>query len=479
MKFLSLFFLLLLFEPIDSKAQQINSRLKPITTVKHLFTNAKELPDHYKRDSQPEIFQNSLKYQYNNHLNINEERLKVNDKMFRPVIMIADTVNKDTYTYDNNNLLTDLFQVLENGVWENYSRDTFNYDKNGNKLSDLYEDWVNGTWVNYSRLTHTYDNDGNRLTDLFERWKNGAWVISSKYTYTYDTKGNELAYLHETWTNGGWENSSKETYTYDNSGNELTWTYEQWSNGAWINSARGTHTYDTTGKELIYLRENWSNGIWENYSKGTHTYNTKENTLVDLTEVWQDSAWKNYFRDTYTYDNNGNELSYLNEKWTNNAWGNDSKMTYTYDSYGNAIKGESFWWMDGNWEYFRSELSLSYNNGTDYIYPICSIATVEYETVITDVQNPKPTAHEFSLSQNYPNPFNPRTSIKFSIPKRAYVNLSIYNSMGQEVANLVSQDMNAGAYSTEWNALGFASGIYFYRIIADNFSETKKLLLLK
>ncbi len=85
----------------------------------------------------------------------------------------------------------------------------------------------------------------------------------------------------------------------------------------------------------------------------------------------------------------------------------------------------------------------------------------------------------YSLSQNYPNPFNPSTTIQFSLPKASYVTLNIYNSIGQEVAQLVSKQMNPGTYSTEWNASGFASGVYYYRLEAGSYVETKKLVLLR
>jgi hypothetical protein len=90
-----------------------------------------------------------------------------------------------------------------------------------------------------------------------------------------------------------------------------------------------------------------------------------------------------------------------------------------------------------------------------------------------------PFHKDYFLEQNYPNPFNPCTSIKFSLPKASHVKLSIYNSLGQEVSNLISQDMIAGIHSIDWNASSFASGVYYYRIVAGNFIDTKKLLLLK
>jgi WD40 repeat protein len=85
----------------------------------------------------------------------------------------------------------------------------------------------------------------------------------------------------------------------------------------------------------------------------------------------------------------------------------------------------------------------------------------------------------FSLSQNYPNPFNPNTTIRFSLPKTTYVTLNIFNTLGQVVTQLVSQYMSAGTYTTEWNASGFASAVYYYRLEAGSFIETKKLILLR
>jgi hypothetical protein len=85
----------------------------------------------------------------------------------------------------------------------------------------------------------------------------------------------------------------------------------------------------------------------------------------------------------------------------------------------------------------------------------------------------------FSLSQNYPNPFNPATTIKFDIPKEVDVTLKIYDALGSEVATIVNEKMEPGYYRYEWNAAKYASGVYFYRLIAGSFISTKKLMLLK
>ena len=89
------------------------------------------------------------------------------------------------------------------------------------------------------------------------------------------------------------------------------------------------------------------------------------------------------------------------------------------------------------------------------------------------------TPTKYSLSQNYPNPFNPATTIKFAIPEETKVTVSIYNQLGEKVATLVNEKLEAGNHTAIWNAGNFASGIYFYEIRTERFSAVKKLLLLK
>jgi len=85
----------------------------------------------------------------------------------------------------------------------------------------------------------------------------------------------------------------------------------------------------------------------------------------------------------------------------------------------------------------------------------------------------------FSLTQNYPNPFNPSTKISFSIPKSEFVSLKVFNSVGQEVESLLNKKLEPGSYDINFNAGKLSSGIYFYRFVAGNFAETKKMILLR
>lgn len=98
-------------------------------------------------------------------------------------------------------------------------------------------------------------------------------------------------------------------------------------------------------------------------------------------------------------------------------------------------------------------------------------------TGIEPVSNEIPEG--FSLSQNYPNPFNPSTTIRFSIPARSNVELIVFNSAGQEVARPVNEELNAGSYEYKFDAGKLSSGVYFYRLVTDDFTQTRKMVLVR
>jgi hypothetical protein len=87
--------------------------------------------------------------------------------------------------------------------------------------------------------------------------------------------------------------------------------------------------------------------------------------------------------------------------------------------------------------------------------------------------------NEYKLYQNYPNPFNPATNITFSLPEDALVELSIYNSLGELVTKLINREFEAGFHKVEFNLSNYASGLYYYRIVTNDFADTKKMLLMK
>ena len=115
---------------------------------------------------------------------------------------------------------------------------------------------------------------------------------------------------------------------------------------------------------------------------------------------------------------------------------------------------------------------------------IQNIATIKYSQPIGIKPILSEVPNKFSLFQNYPNPFNPVTKIKFSLPtvgqRHAFdVRLIVYDILGREVAVLVNEQLSPGTYEVSFDGSNLPSGVYFYKLITEGFSETKKMVLLK
>ena len=104
---------------------------------------------------------------------------------------------------------------------------------------------------------------------------------------------------------------------------------------------------------------------------------------------------------------------------------------------------------------------------------------LKYNGVVSGVYSENNTVYDFKLFQNYPNPFNPVTIIRFRIKDSRYVTLKVYDVLGKEIETLVNEKKSPGTYEVTFDGSTLASGIYFYRMDAGNFIETKKMLIIK
>jgi len=115
--------------------------------------------------------------------------------------------------------------------------------------------------------------------------------------------------------------------------------------------------------------------------------------------------------------------------------------------------------------------------GSDY-------TTIKYNQLVSINGNINEFPNSFSLYQNYPNPFNPVTKIRFDIPSvgAQYIEplqLKVYDIIGREVATLVNEQLKPGTYEVEWDGSAYASGVYFYSLISENYFKTNKMILLR
>ncbi|MDP3831827.1 MAG: T9SS type A sorting domain-containing protein, partial [Ignavibacteriaceae bacterium] len=124
-------------------------------------------------------------------------------------------------------------------------------------------------------------------------------------------------------------------------------------------------------------------------------------------------------------------------------------------------------------------------NTNDNYVEVSAVNEFSYWT-LSGTNNPLPVENEtseipknFSLHQNYPNPFNPSTNIRFDLPRAAFVNISVYNIIGQKVTELVNHNIEAGIQNISFNAEKFPSGVYIYKLTSTEYSFTRKMNLLK
>lgn len=119
------------------------------------------------------------------------------------------------------------------------------------------------------------------------------------------------------------------------------------------------------------------------------------------------------------------------------------------------------------------------NGGTEFKYRLKQIDFDGQYEYSPEVEVNLEVPANFSVKQNFPNPFNPTTKIEFSLPLDNNVEIKVFNVLGMEVATLLNEHRQAGTHTVEFNASNLSSGIYFYKLVSGNYSEIKKMILLR
>jgi hypothetical protein len=242
------------------------------------------------------------------------------------------------------------------------------------------------------------------------------------------------------WMNNEWVTTGQDIYTYDGE-NCIELLMQSWVNGAWETTHKTTFEYDAEGNNTVSISETWMMGILITskeictFDQGLRITALRQNLegtdWVDASsEQWTGAEWVYNMQGIYTYDANGNNTEVLTQNWENNAWVNFMKLTYNYQQ-------------------------------------------------STDVEENINSIKDFILFNNYPNPFNPSTVISYQLPISSYITLKVFDVLGNEIATLVNEEKPAGSYQVEFNVVDLPSGLYLYKIQAGNYSETKKMLMIK
>ena len=264
--------------------------------------------------------------------------------------------------------------------------------------------------------------------------------------------------------------------------------------------------------EIYYKRSTNGGASWDGVSRLTNDPDESYNPDISVTGANVHIVWVEYLsgsREIYYKRSTDNGLNWdAGIRLTNNSALSDFPAVISSGSYVHTAWTDD---RDGNWEiyYKRStDGGATWNNSftrltndpeESKVPSICITGSAIHvlwsdkrlgapelfyrrnstgnPVGITGTNSEIPS--EFSLLQNYPNPFNPVTNIKFSIPKTGLVKLTVYDASGREAAILFNGELSAGSYNYDFDASQLASGVYFYKLESNDFSQTKKMMLVK
>jgi hypothetical protein len=391
-------------------------------------------------------------------------------------------------------------------------------DRKNNVFITGYSAETGGSGHDFTTLK--YDSAGNLIwAKHYDGFLNGSDRAAK---IKLDT--NAKVYVTGTVDNGGLKDYA--TIKYDSSGN-FNWAklYNGGSNGNDYSVGLGisksaidiyvTGYSDTTGGSDFVTIKYDSSGqvIWRDKHNGSGNGNDYASQIeVDFSG--------NIIVAGTTYGGDTNKQEYTTIKyfpggtrdWTNvlnSSFNDNDSITAMHINHINCIyitgtsKGNvnrdfyTVLYNTAGWTHWENRV-VSFGNGDDVPYAIKSAGSdatitgsrdlnpsLDYYTFMYGgiIDNIGVISYEapgsFSLHQNYPNPFNPSTKIRFAVQKFSPVNISVYDVMGREVENLLQRELTPGTYEIEWSASKFTSGIYFYRFTASDFTEIKKMILLK
>ena len=246
---------------------------------------------------------------------------------------------------------------------------------------------------------------------------------------------------------------------------------------------------------------------WEWYSNiDSSTYSDSITNVVEKDDGSTDVYMHNSLKPRYNVKSNGNVYQYFGNSL--NIWYDltvspgDTFYTKIYSEeyyvtvdstewkiYGENSKIRIFRWIDVKYQSYSSTQAVSDKFGlcsteswlgplNDYVIG-CKINGKTYGTLVSIKDNNLGMTNTFQLYQNYPNPFNPNTTIQYSINKSGFVNISVYNLLGEKISTLVNEYKTNGSYIVSFNGKNLSSGIYFYKISSNGRNQILKMELLK
>ncbi|NWF49917.1 MAG: T9SS type A sorting domain-containing protein [Ignavibacteriaceae bacterium] len=342
-----------------------------------------------------------------------------------------------------------------------------------------FSNWFNGQWIISDKRTNTYNSYGKLKSVLWE-WFNASlqvWLNDAKDEYNYDSIGNMNLHLHLDFNGQEFENDFKNEFYYVNENNLVSSVSFDWDDSIWVNRSKSFYTYTTGNLNDTTFFQIWVNNQWINYQMNVFEYNEKLNVITNLVKRWVDNNWLNFGKGSFEYDANNNCVQEIWVIANNNSWENWFRIFYEYDENNNLIHLFGEEWLNGQW--VPEDEPLRVINPDGILIGFLAKEIFLYYSLPTSIGNEKNIVTGSKLFQNYPNPFNPLTTISYQIKEQGFVQLKVYNLLGQEIVTLVNEEMPSGIYETLLDASNLPSGVYIYSLRVNDFVQNNKMTLLK
>jgi hypothetical protein len=303
------------------------------------------------------------------------------------------------------------------------------------------------SWGTDTRLTNNFAESANPSVTVSGSLVHVTWRDYRDWNY-------EIYYKCSTDSGVNWEEDRR--LTFDDA---ISWNPSIAVSGSVVHIVWQDERDDD--REIYYMRSTDSGIHWGADTRLTNNISWSLSPSIAVSGSVVHVVWRDY-RD-------GNPEIYFKRSIDAGVnWGTDRRLTNNISDLnlpsvavsGSVVHVVWYDYRDGNPEiYYKRDTNGNIPTG--------------YQNISTE------TPSKYSLSQNYPNPFNPTTKIKFAMPKAGDAKVIVYDVMGREVQTLVNEKLQAGTYETSFDGSMLNSGVYFYKMTTDGFTETKRMILIK
>lgn len=382
------------------------------------------------------------------------------------------------FKYNSANLrIFDSLHIF--GTGENIIRNSYTYDENNRLISQLNEETYYSPALK-KRYQHDYSyfNNTNEIKQKVSTYFEP--ITSWCYEYNYNESGELLNWTYKSFDGNEWLIVIRQLFEYNDCRKLIITTTQAYEDLNWKDQSRNNYYYSNNMVDSVVNYKFTDDSLWTKVKKEANIYDLDYKLIYNLVELYIVDVLIQSNKQEYFYDDHHNMIQEIHSAYYygQDQWFNLKRKDYSYDEFNNTISAQCFSIYQNAWSPDYDSVNIFYNNKNNVLQYQAVHCTVEYGT-FSDIHENILSPFLFSLSQNYPNPFNPSTSINFTLPKGGFTSLKIYDILGKEVATLCNEELNAGNYTRSWDAANYSSGVYFYKLSAGNYSETKKMMMIK